>query len=221
MGLSGSLAILLDFILGIYTWLILIRVLISWVSPDPYNPIVQFLIQATEPVLGPFRRLIPPIAGLDLSPIAALLTVQLAQRLIVGLLRGGLAGGALMGFMGELLAFTHLLLTLYMLLLCVRGGFHFHAWYTFKKRRPMGLNLHHPLIRFVFQVTEPAIKPLRRWAPTVSGLDITPFIAVMIVLAVLSFLQHLVLVISTGSMSFGGLPSSQPMHTQIPLDTRM
>ncbi|MBF0144721.1 MAG: YggT family protein [Magnetococcales bacterium] len=213
MGLSGSLAILLDFILGIYTWLILIRVLLSWVNPDPYNPIVQFLIQATEPVMGPFRRLIPPIAGLDLSPIAALLAIQLVQRLVVGLLRGGMGGGALMGFLGELLAFTHLLLTLYMLLLCVRAGFHFHAWYTFKKRRPMGLNLRHPLTRFVFQVTEPAIKPLKNWVPTVSGLDITPMVAVLFVLLALSLLQQLVMGLTMANIGSGGLPlpHSTPM----------
>ncbi|HAT49703.1 MAG: YggT family protein [Nitrospirae bacterium] len=203
MGLSSSLAVLLDFILGIYTWLILIRVLLSWVNPDPYNPVVQFLIQATEPVLGPFRRWIPTIAGLDLSPIAALLAVQFAQRLIVGLLHGGMGGGALLGFLGELLAFAHLLLTLYMLLLFVRAGFHAHAWYTFKKRRPMGINLHHPLTRFVFQVTEPAIKPLRRWIPTVSGLDITPLVAVLFVLFALSMLQHLVVAMTMGGV--GGM----------------
>ncbi|MBF8274290.1 MAG: hypothetical protein HW380_3395 [Magnetococcales bacterium] len=208
MGLSGSLAVLLDFILSIFTWLILIRVLISWVNPDPYNPIVQFLIQATEPVLGPFRRWIPTVAGLDLSPIAALLTVQLAQRLIVGLLRGGMGGGALLGFFGELLAFAHLLLTLYMLLLFVRAGFHFHAWYTFRKRRPMGLNLHHPLTRFVFQVTEPAVKPMRSRVPTVSGLDITPLVAIVLVLFALSLLQQLVTVLALSGMGGGGFSSS-------------
>ncbi|MBF0414488.1 MAG: YggT family protein [Magnetococcales bacterium] len=200
MGLSGSLAVLIDFILGIYTWLILIRVLLSWVNPDPYNPIVQFLIQATEPVLRPFRRLIPSVAGLDLSPVAALLAVQLVQRLLVGLLRGGMGGGAILGFLGELLAFVHLLLTLYMMLLMVRAGFHIHAWYTFKKRRPMALNLHHPLTRFVFQVTEPALKPLRGWVPTVSGLDVTPVVAVLFVLATLSVLQQFFQVFALGGM---------------------
>ncbi|MBF0437025.1 MAG: YggT family protein [Magnetococcales bacterium] len=200
MGLSGSLAVIIDFILGIYTWLILIRVLLSWVNPDPYNPIVQFLLQATEPVLRPFRRLIPSVAGLDLSPVAALLAVQLVQRLLVGLLRGGMGGGAILGFLGELLAFVHLLLTLYMMLLMVRAGFHIHAWYTFKKRRPMVLNLNHPLTRFVFQVTEPALKPLRGWVPTVSGLDVTPIVAVLFVLATLSVLQQFFQVLALGGM---------------------
>ncbi|MBF0421525.1 MAG: YggT family protein [Magnetococcales bacterium] len=208
MGLSSSLAVLIDFVLGIYTWLILIRVFLSWVNPDPYNPIVQFLLQATEPVLKPFRRLIPPIAGLDLSPIAALLAVQMVQRLTVALLHGGMSGSAVLGLLGEVLAFAHLLLTLYMLLLVVRAGFQFYAWYTFRKRRPMALNLRHPLTRFVFQVTEPAVKPFRSLVPVVAGLDITPLVAAALILMLLSLLQQLFLLLSLGGLGGFSFPSS-------------
>lgn len=207
MGISGSLAALIDFILGLYVWLILIRVLLSWVNPDPYNPIVQFLVRATEPVLRIFRRWIPSVAGLDLSPVVALLAVQMGQQFIVGLLRGGLGGAALVGLLGQVLAFAHLFFTLYLLLLLVRAGFHVHAWHTFRTRRPMGLNLNHPLTRFVFQVTEPAVRPLRAWIPTWSGLDITPLIAVLVVLLVLSLLQGMILAISgMGTVGMESMP---------------
>jgi len=75
---------LLDMVLTLYMWIIIIRALISWVSPDPYNPIVQFLIRATEPVLGPIRRLIPMgRIGIDISPIIVLfLIIFLKQALI-------------------------------------------------------------------------------------------------------------------------------------------
>jgi len=66
---------------------ILIRILLSWVRVDPYNPLVQILFQITEPVLAPFRRLIPPISGLDLSPIAALIVLQLVQNFLLSVLR--------------------------------------------------------------------------------------------------------------------------------------
>jgi YggT family protein len=60
-------------------WVIIIRALISWVSPDPYNPIVRILSQITEPVLRPLRRLVPPhkTGGIDLSPLIAILLIQL------------------------------------------------------------------------------------------------------------------------------------------------
>ena len=82
-------AVVLGYLLDIYWWMILIRALLSWVNPDPYNPIVQFIERATEPVLAPFRKLLPAHSiGIDLSPmIAALfiffLKIFLVQTLMV------------------------------------------------------------------------------------------------------------------------------------------
>jgi YggT family protein len=69
---------LLEIVLGLinlYTWVIIIRALLSWVSPDPRNPVVRILVVATEPLLRPIRALVPPhkLGGLDLSPMIAIL----------------------------------------------------------------------------------------------------------------------------------------------------
>lgn len=67
-----------------YVWLIIARALISWVSPDPFNPIVRFLYRATEPVLRPIRHRMPGFQiGLDLSPLVAILALQLLDWLLV------------------------------------------------------------------------------------------------------------------------------------------
>jgi YggT family protein len=86
--LSG-IAEVLDVILNIYMWIIIVRALISWVNPDPYNPIVRILTQVTEPVLRPIRKLVPPHrVGLDFSPlIAALIIIFLRSALIKTLYR--------------------------------------------------------------------------------------------------------------------------------------
>ncbi|MBF0286258.1 MAG: YggT family protein [SAR324 cluster bacterium] len=68
--------------LDLYTFILIARALISWVSPDPYNKIVQFLHQITEPVLAPVRRVIPPIAGMDLSVLVVLLGVQFLRSVL-------------------------------------------------------------------------------------------------------------------------------------------
>lgn len=73
---------IIDVLLAILYWLILIRAIISWVNPDPFNPIVQFLQAVTEPVLEPIRRLLPPMA-IDLSPIIAFLAVMFLQIFLV------------------------------------------------------------------------------------------------------------------------------------------
>lgn len=80
----------LGWVLGLYSWVIIAAALITWVSPDPRNPIVMFLRQVTEPVLAPVRRLLPPwkTGGLDFSPLIVILAIQFVERVILpGLLR--------------------------------------------------------------------------------------------------------------------------------------
>ena len=73
----------IDLLLQALTWLILIRVLITWIpNLDPFNPIVRLLRQATDPILEPARRIIPPIGGMDISPIVVILTLQGLQMLL-------------------------------------------------------------------------------------------------------------------------------------------
>ncbi len=74
----------IDIILNVYMWIIVARAIISWVSPNPYNPIVNFLYQATEPVLRYARKIVPPIGGtLDLSPIIVLVAIVFLRQFLV------------------------------------------------------------------------------------------------------------------------------------------
>ena len=84
-----SVATISDYILTIANWLIIIRALISWVNPDPSNVIVQFLYKVTEPLLAPFRRLIPAYTiGIDISPIFALIFIWFLKLFLVRTLFG-------------------------------------------------------------------------------------------------------------------------------------
>lgn len=79
-----ALARIIDIGLTIYIWVIIARALISWVSPDPYNPIVIFLYRVTEPVMEPIRRLIPMRGlGIDISPIIVILIIYFLQTFLV------------------------------------------------------------------------------------------------------------------------------------------
>ena len=78
-----GLATVLDTVLWLYMWVIIARALISWVNPDPWNPIVQFLERVTEPVLAPIRRWVGWKMGIDLSPIIAILTISFLQIAVV------------------------------------------------------------------------------------------------------------------------------------------
>lgn len=81
--LIDAFATLLDMVLTLAMWLIIIRALISWVSPDPNNPVVQFLYAATEPILRPMQRLLPRMSGLDLTPIIAIFAIIFIKTFIV------------------------------------------------------------------------------------------------------------------------------------------
>ncbi|WP_447977843.1 YggT family protein [Candidatus Nitrospira bockiana] len=78
-----AIAVVLDYLLWFYMWIIIARALISWVNPDPWNPIVQFLQRVTEPVLYPIRRRLGFAMGIDLSPIIALLIIIFLQLALV------------------------------------------------------------------------------------------------------------------------------------------
>lgn len=79
-----AFARIIDIGLTIYMWIIIIRAIISWVNPDPYNPIVRFLYNVTEPVLYQVRRLIPMRGiGIDFSPIIVILIIVFLQSFVV------------------------------------------------------------------------------------------------------------------------------------------
>jgi len=80
-----AVANIFNILLTIVYWLILIRALISWVNPDPYNPIVQFLYKITEPILYPIRKMLPPTLGfgIDISPIIAFLAIMFLRSFLV------------------------------------------------------------------------------------------------------------------------------------------
>jgi len=79
-----AVAKIIDIALSIYMWIIIARAVISWVNPDPYNQIVQFLYRVTEPVMDPVRRWLPLRGmGIDLSPIVIILVIFFLQSFLV------------------------------------------------------------------------------------------------------------------------------------------
>jgi YggT family protein len=78
-----SLAQLLSLFISVFIFAIFIQVILSWVNPGAYNPATSLLYSLTEPVLRPARRLIPPLGGLDLSPLVALVALQVVKMLLL------------------------------------------------------------------------------------------------------------------------------------------
>lgn len=84
-----AVAIVLDYALNIYLWIVIASAVLSWVNPDPYNPIVRFLRKATEPVFYQIRKHLPvTFGGMDMSPIVVFLVIIFLQNFLVKSLIG-------------------------------------------------------------------------------------------------------------------------------------
>ncbi len=86
--LIHAIAYILDTVLTLYMWIIIVSALLSWVNPDPYNPIVRFLHSVTDPVLRPIRRKVGFSMGLDLSPMIVILLIMFIKHFVVASLFG-------------------------------------------------------------------------------------------------------------------------------------
>lgn len=85
--LLNALATVINLVFQIYFYIVIGRAIISWVNPDPYNPIVRFLYNATDPVLDKIRRLLPiNFGGIDLSPIVLLVGLEVVRQLLISLI---------------------------------------------------------------------------------------------------------------------------------------
>ena len=90
--LIKAIADLLNFVLSAYIWIVIARAVISWVNADPYNPVVRFLHQVTDPVLNRIRRFLPAMGGFDLSPMVLIFAIIFLQSFLVPTLRQLAAG---------------------------------------------------------------------------------------------------------------------------------
>jgi Predicted integral membrane protein len=84
--LISQIITVVNLIFEVLTWLVIIRCILSFVRHNPYQPVIRFIYDVTEPIMAPFRRIIPSTGGMDFSPIVVLLAITLVQRIVVSLL---------------------------------------------------------------------------------------------------------------------------------------
>ena len=167
MNPTGALIYLISTITDLYVAAILLRLLLQWVRADFYNPLSQFLVRVTNPVLVPARRIIPSIGKLDTASIVVMLLLELAQLVIVNLLvQSDYGFQFLLLFVVKKLLVT--LLVTYFVLIIARV---LVSWVANQSR--------HPLIPLIYQLTEPVLRPIGRLLPPIGGIDLSPLIALI------------------------------------------
>ena len=177
-----NLLYLIHYVLMIYMLIVVVRVLISWVNPDPYNPFVRFLCQVTDPVLYRVRQTIPlPRTGIDLSPIIVLVIITFFDSFVTKTIRDLTFGINVSIFANLTYAFImaiHDILRIYMIILIVRAVI---SW--------VNPDPYNPIVRFLYEVTEPVLYRVRRAIPLpMTGIDFSPMFVIIVIYIIDSYL---------------------------------
>ena len=167
MNPSGAFIYLISTLIDLMVVAILMRLLLQWVRADFYNPLCQFLVKATNPLIVPARRIIPSIGKLDTASVVVMILLELVEIFVINHLRHeGFATDFLLLFALKKLLFT--VLITYFILIIARV---IVSWIAQQSR--------HPLIPLIYQLTEPVLKPISRFIPPIGGIDLSPLIALI------------------------------------------
>jgi YggT family protein len=161
---------LVQTVVSFYTIIVLLRFLLQLARADFYNPISQFAVKVTAPILNPMRRIIPGWGGVDVSSLILILALQVSQLVAVILMLGyGLPNVALLvawsavGVLGLVLNFFFWAILIQVIL----------SWVA-----PQSQN---PAVALIYQITDPIMAPARKLVPPMGGMDFSPIITFMLI----------------------------------------
>jgi len=166
--LIDALQFLVQTLFGLYIAVVMARFLLAQVRADFNNPLSQFVVKATQPLLRPMRRVIPPMGRVDSSSLVLMLLLQITELVIFYLLRGQLPAvpGLLLAGIGEL---VNLALNFYLVLLLVMVV---SSW--------IGGGGYSPVLMLVDQLCAPLLRPLRKNIPPIGPLDVSVLVAFLL-----------------------------------------
>jgi len=183
---SQAGGLLIETIFSIYIVSVLLRFLFQMVRADFYNPFSQFLVRFTNPPLLPLRRVIPGLMGIDLASVVLLLALQILKLYLLALLQGYApkVGVLIVLAIAQLLELT---LWVFIIAIFIRV---LASWFSNGYAR-------NPLLDLVASLTEPLMRPARRYIPPVSGVDLSPIAILLILQLLLLFITNVLPAILT------------------------
>jgi len=169
IGLNTAAVYVLQTLGSLYLLIVLLRFVLQLVRANFYNPLCQFIVKATQPLLKPLRRVIPSLFGLDMSSLVLAILGQLALMALTLLLTYGTTGNFLQLLVWAIIGVTALFLKIFFFALIISVIL---SW--------VAPGSHNPGAELVNQICEPALAPFRRLLPNLGGLDISPILAFMV-----------------------------------------
>ena len=189
-GLDSAGIYLVQTLGSMYLLIVLLRFVLQWLRADFFNPVSQFVVRATQPLLKPLRRLIPGVGGFDLASLVLALLLQTLLSALMLTLSG--AGGLVVSLLPMLLLWSLIAV------LALFAKIFFFALVASVILSWVAQGSHNPGVLLVNQLCEPLLSPIRRILPNLGGLDLSPifaFIALnlfdMLVIRNLAALTHM------------------------------
>ena len=166
IGFDTAAVYILQTLGSLYLLVVLLRFILQLVRADFYNPLSQFIVRATQPLLKPLRKVIPGFAGLDLASLVLAILVQLLLMTLTLMLMGYGVGNPLQLLVWSLIGVTALFLKVFFFALIISVIL---SW--------VAQGSHNPAVELINQMCEPLLVPIRRFMPNLGGLDLSPIVA--------------------------------------------
>lgn len=177
MNVNSALSFLITTLFDIYIWIVLTRFILQLARADFYNPISQFIVKATSPVLNPLRRLIPGFGGLDVASLTLFVGLIIAKLAIYVYVLRGIPAPAMDFLILFLMSTASLIINYFLFVIFVSAIL---SWVV-------AAGGYNPFADLLRQISEPVLAPARRVIPPMGGLDISP----MLVMIGLIFVKQL------------------------------
>lgn len=171
--LAGAAIFVVQTLVGLYLGIVLVRFILQLVKANFYNPLSQFAVRATQPLLKPIRRVVPSIAGLDTSSLLLAIVLQALLIAFVMTLNGLAIDNLLSVLAWSVIGIASLFLKIFWLAMIIMV---IVSW--------IAPGSHNPAAELAYQISEPVLAPFRKLVPNLGGMDISPifaFIAIQLI----------------------------------------
>jgi YggT family protein len=154
----------------LYTLIVFLRFLFPLVGVDIRNPIAQFVLQATNPILNPLRKIIPPRKNIDSASLIFILLLKIVEMSLMDLISYGALNSFIVIFGNSIMSLTGMVLNFYLFAIFAQIILSWLAPYN-----------NNPAVGILYQVTEPLMRPARKVLPPISGMDFSPIIVLLVI----------------------------------------
>lgn len=182
---ANPVIFIVEVLFGLYMGLVALRIIMQWAKWEYHNPLVQFIIKATQPPVKALRRVIHPIGDWDLATIVLLILLAIIKVVLIGFIHFGLLNIFIISRLAVADIFS-LFITLFTASILIQVIL---SWVS-----PQGS--YNPVIPLISRMNNPLLKPIRQWLPPMGGLDLSPLIAIL----GLQVLAMLILPLLTGQI---------------------